>query len=392
MTRLEKIEARLDELEKELAAEEAENKSEEELDKIEEEVRSLQKEKKDILERAEKRRSLEKSIAEGRTKATDITSQFFNGGNTNMSQERTFDIASAEYRNAWLKNIRGLEMSDIEKRALTTADASAGAAVPTTTVNKIIDKVKEYCPIINKIELLHVKGSVTLPAEGTTADAQKHAQGAAITADADTLVKVTLGGYEITKLVTVSKSVVTMSIDAFENWLVNKIARKVAEKIDALIFNGTGTGEAQGVNAITWNDKNSITVGKTAALSEANVTGVVALMNGGYFADAEWYMSSSTFFADFHPLMNNSKNNVVTENNGEYRIMGKVVNFDERITTHEAILGDFYRGYIGNLQEDVNVTSQFVTRENAYDFLGCAIFDGKVQAVEAFVKIAKATA
>lgn len=392
MTRLEKIEARLDELEKELAAEDAENKDEEELDKIEEEVRSLQKEKKDILERAEKRRSLEKSIAEGRTKATDITSQFFNGGNTNMSQERTFDIASAEYRNAWLKNIRGLEMSDIEKRALTTADASAGAAVPTTTVNKIIDKVKEYCPIINKIELLHVKGSVTLPAEGTTADAQKHAQGAAITADADTLVKVTLGGYEITKLVTVSKSVVTMSIDAFENWLVNKIARKVAEKIDALIFNGTGTGEAQGVNAITWSEKNSITVGKTAALSEANVTGVVALMNGGYFADAEWYMSSSTFFADFHPLMNNSKNNVVTENNGEYRIMGKVVNFDERIATHEAILGDFYRGYIGNLQEDVNVTSQFVTRENAYDFLGCAIFDGKVQAVEAFVKIAKATA
>ena len=392
MSRLEKIEARLDELEKELAAEEAENKSEEELDKIEEEVRSLQKEKKDILERAEKRRSLEKSIAEGRTKATDITSQFFNGGNTNMSQERTFDIASAEYRNAWLKNIRGLEMSDIEKRALTTADSSAGAAVPTTTVNKIIDKVKEYCPIINKIELLHVKGSVTVPAEGTTADAQKHAQGATITADADKLVKVTLAGFEITKLVTVSKSVMTMSIDAFENWLVNKIARKVAEKIDALIFNGTGNGEAQGVNAITWGATNSITVAKDAGLTEANVTGVVALMNGGYFADAEWYMSSSTFFADFHPLMNKSKNNIVTEENGVYRIMGKVVNFDERVAAHEAILGDFYRGYIGNLQEDVNVTSQFVTRENAYDFLGCAIFDGKVQAVEAFVKIAKATA
>ena len=392
MTRLEKIEARLDELEKELSAEDAENKTEEELDEIEEEVRSLKKEKGDILERAAKRRELERSLAEGRTKATDITSQFFNGGNTNMSQERTFNIGCVEYRNAWLKNIRGIELSDIETRALTTADSSAGAAVPTTTVNKIIDKVKEYCPIINKIELLHVKGSVTLPAEGTTADAQKHTQGAAITADADTLVKVTLGGFEITKLVTVSKSVVTMSIDAFEAWLVNKIARKVAEKIDALIFNGTGTGEAQGVNAITWNENNSVTVAKTGTLTEANVAGVVAKMNGGYFADAEWYMSSSTFFTDFHPLMNNSKNNVVTENNGEYRIMGKVVNFDERITSHEAILGDFYRGYIGNLQEDVNVTSQFVTRENAFDFLGCAIFDGKVQAVEAFVKIAKATA
>ena len=307
-------------------------------------------------------------------------------------QERTFDNNSTEYRSAWLKNIRGMELNEIEKRALTTVAGSAGAVVPTTTVNKIIEKVKEFCPIINKIELLHVKGVVTIPAEGTTADAKKHAEGAAITADADTLLNVTLSGYEITKLVTISKSVETMSIDAFEAWLVNKIARKVSDQIDNLVFNGSGTGEAQGINKITWNETNSVTVAKTAALTETNVTGVVALMKAGYFENAEWYMSSTTFFADFHPLMNNSKNNVVTETNGTYRIMGKPVNFDERITLHEAILGDVFRGYIGNMPEDVNVTSQFVVRENAYDFLGCAIFDGKVQAVEAFVKVVKATA
>lgn len=390
MTRLEQIEARLAEIAKEIRSKEAESKTEEELVKLEEEVRSLQEEKSGILKAAEKRASLEKAIAEGRS-GVDVTPDLLKGVKMDM-EERKFDFASPEYRAAWLKNIRGIEMSDIEKRALTTAAGSAGAAVPVSTVNKIVEKVKEYCPILNKIELLHVAGSVTLPAEGITADAQKHAEGAAITADADTLVKVTLAGYEITKLVTVSKSVVTMSIDAFENWLVNKIARKVAEKIGDLIFNGSGTGEAQGVNAITWDGKNSITVAKSAALTEANVTAVVALMNGAYFAGAEWFMSSTTFFADFHPLMNNSKNNVVTESNGVYRIMGKPVNFDERIAKNEAILGDVYRGYIGNMAEDVNVTSQFVTRENAFDFLGCAIFDGKVQAVEAFVKIAKATA
>ena len=389
MSRLESIEARLAEIEKELSGDDAEGKTEEDLAKIEEEVRSLQAEKSGILKAAEKRASLEKAIAEGRS-GVDVTPNLLNGGKKEM-EERNFDVASMEYRSAWLKKIRGIELSAIETRALTTADASAGAAVPVSTVNKIVEKVKEYCPILNKIELLHVAGSVTIPAEGTTADAQKHAEGAAITADADTLVKVTLAGYEITKLVTVSKSVVTMSIDAFENWLVNKIARKVADKIGALIFNGSGTGEAQGINAITWGATNSITVAKTAALTEANVTGVVALMNGAYFAGAEWYMSSATFFADFYPLMNSGKNNVVTESNGEYRVMGKVVNFDERIAKNEAILGDVYRGYIGNMAEEVNVTSAFVTRENAFDFLGCAIFDGKVQAIEAFVKIAKAT-
>lgn len=390
MTRLETIEKRLAEIGEELTSEEIEAKTEEELNQMEEEVRSLKAEKASILNAAEKRASLEKAIAEGRS-GKDVTPDFLNGGKKEM-QERTFDVNSAEYRAAWLKNLRGIDLNDVEKRALTTAANSAGAAVPTTTVNKIIDKVKQFCPILNKIELLHIKGSVTLPAEGTTADAQKHAEGASITADKDTLVKVVLAGYEITKLVTVSKSVETMSIDAFENWLVDKIARKVSEMIGNLIFNGSGSGEAQGVNAITWGATNSITVAKDAAPTEANVLALVALMNGAYFAGAEWYMSSSTFFAEYHPLMNKSKNNVVTEDNGVYRIMGKAVNFDERVAAHEAFLGDFYRGYIGNLQEDVNVTSQFVARENAYDFLGCAIFDGKVQAVEAFVKMGKATA
>lgn len=308
------------------------------------------------------------------------------------NEKRTYGVDSAEYRSAWLKNVRNLEINEIEKRALTTETTSVGAAVPTTTVNKIIDKVKQYSPMLTKIELLNVKGSVSVPAEGTTTDAAIHAQGATITPDADTLTNVILSGYEITKLVTISKSVETMSIDAFENWLTNKIARKVAEKIEHMIFNGTGSNQAQGVNAISWDETNSVTIAKAAAPTEANVTALVAMLNGGYLTNAEWYMSSTTFFTDFHPLMNNSKNNVVTESNGVYRIMGRIVNFDDRVTVHEAFLGDFYRGYLGNLQEDVTVTSQFVTRENAYDFLGCAIFDGKVQAVEAFVKMIKATA
>lgn len=390
MTRLEKIEARLDEIEKELNSEEVEEKDEAELDKMEEEVRSLKAEKTQILKRAKKRSELEKEIAEGRI-GNDITPDVLRGGKSGM-QERTFDLASAEYRSAWLNDIRGKELNDVEKRAFTTVASSAGAAVPTTTANKIIEKVKQLCPLLEKIDLLSVKGNVTIPAEGTTIDAKKHAEGALIVADEDTLNNVILGGYEITKLVTVSKSVETMSIDAFENWLSRKIAKKVSEKIGALILNGTGSGEAQGVNAIPWDGTNSVTVAKTGTLTEGNVLAVVALLNGGYFANAEWYMTSTTFFSDFHPLMNNSKNNVVTEANGEYFVMGKKVNFDDRVVAHEAILGDMFGGYAGNMPEDISVTSQFVVRENSFDFLGAAIFDGKVQAIEAFVKIAKATA
>ena len=201
-----------------------------------------------------------------------------------------------------------------------------------------------------------------------------------------------LSAYEITKLVTISKSVERMSIDAFEAWLVKKIARKIADKINALIFNGSGKNEAEGVNAITWDSTNSVTVTKAGSLTAANVQALVALLNGGYDDGAEWYMSKTTFFNEFHPLMNNAKDNIVTENNGKYRVMGYPVQLEDRITLHEALLGNFERGYAGNMPEDITVTSQFVVRENAYDFFGCAMFDGKVQAKEAFVKLIKATA
>lgn len=358
-----------------------EGNGEVDLDTITTELRNLDEEFKALEER--------KATIEGINLGTIPANPLANPA---APDNRDADNNEAEYRSAWLKQVRRLELTDSEQRTLTTADGSAKAAVPTTTMNKIIERVNQYCPMLDKIDLMRVPGGVTIPAEGTTNDAQTHAEGAKITADEDSLESVTLLAYEITKLVTISKSVEKMSIDAFENWLVTKIARKISDKINALIFSGTGKNEAEGIDTITWDATNSVTIAKTGKLTEANVKDTVSLLNGGYDDGAEWYMSKTTFFTDFHPLMNNSKDNIVTQEGGKYRVMGYPVCLDDRITLHEAILGNALRGYAGNMPEDVTITSQFIARENAYDFLGCAMFDGKVQAKEAFVKIVKATA
>lgn len=360
-----------------------ENDTNADLDKITEELRDLDTEYADL----EKRQETINGINIGAIPTNAIDNPL-----TPNNRSENADAENKEYRSAWLKNIRGLELNETEQRAITTASGSAASVIPTSTRNKIVEKVSQFCPILDKIDLLRVPGGVTIPAEGTTNDAKIHAEGATITSDNDTLVDVVLSAYEITKLVTISKSVEKMSIDAFEAWLVKKIARKIADKINALIFNGSGKNEAEGVNAITWDSTNSVTVTKAGSLTAANVQALVALLNGGYDDGAEWYMSKTTFFNDFHPLMNNAKDNIVTENNGKYRVMGYPVQLEDRITLHEALLGNFERGYAGNMPEDITVTSQFVVRENAYDFFGCAMFDGKVQAKEAFVKLIKATA
>ncbi len=375
--RLKEIAARKAEIRKLLESDQSAD-----LDALEKELRDLDNEAKEL----ERRANIAAGISSG-----EITGNQIKNPAANRSAESD-DNGEKEYRSAWLKSIRGIELSEAEKRAMTTITSSAGSAVPTVTENKIVDKVHQYCPLISKIDLLKVPGGVTIPTEGSTTDAKKHTEGTKITADDEALGKVTLAAYEITKLVTISKSVEKMSIDAFETWLVDKIARKISERISYVIMYGTGTGEAQGFDKITWNATNSVEVAASAALTEADVMKAVALLNGGYDNGAEWMMSKTTFFTDFHPLMNKSKNNVVTEDNGTYRIVGYPVSFDDRFKAHESFLCNLYRGYVGNMPESVSVTSQFVTRENAYDFLGCAMFDGKVQAVEAFVKVFKKTA
>lgn len=343
--------------------------------------------KKDLLARKKhledfyKRKSLESEISDG-----GVIPQIFEKN----KRSETFESPDV-YKRAWLKQIRDLPLEDVEQRAMTTATASAGAVIPTELANKIIDKVTQYAPLLDKIDLFHVAGNLTIPTEGTTIEASIHTQGAVITEDADTMNEVALTGYEVTKLVTISKAVEKMSISVFESWLIKKIAKAIADKISKLIIYGTGSSEPQGIDKITWSTTNSVTVTSSGSLTSANVRSAVALLNGGYDAEAVWLMSKTTFYSDFHPLMDNDSDNVVTCENGVYRVLGYDIVLDERVTLHDAYLGDFENGYAGNLAEDITITSDFMTRYNSYDFLGCAIFDGKVSATEAFVKITKAT-
>ena len=384
------LKKRMKEIEKRLAEIKSEvEKPDANLDALEEESRNLSDEYEKLQERvagAERRQK----ILNGAQREGVETRRF--GNQEQDTEERAYGADSPEYRSAYLKQMRGIELSDVEERAMTSASSSAGPVIPTQTMNKIISKLHQYAPLLDEIELLSVPGNVKVPAEGTTIEASIHAEGATITAVGDTMTYVELGMYEITKLITISKTVELMSVDAFENWLTDKIARNVADKITGLILTGTGSSQAQGINAITWDESNSVTVAKASALTVANIDSVVGLLNGAYDAGAKWIMSKKTFFGDFRALQDNGKNKVISKEGDTWYVEGYPVSFDERMTIHEAILGNLRRGYIGNMPEEAHVTSQFVVRENSYDFLGSAMFDGKVQAVEAFVKIAKATA
>lgn len=377
MTRLQEIETRLSAIREEM------NKDGADLDALNGEVDSLVAERGKIMAEVEKRKGILNKIGSGALGAGEpIIPQ---------DEKRSFDVSSPEYRTAFFKKLRNIELSDIEKRAFSSGASSAGAVIPTNTANEIIKKLKQHAPLLGEITLLHVAGNVKFAIENAKADAAIHNENAAITAGTDTFTTVTLGGYEIVKLVQVSDTVATMSIDAFERWLVDMIAEKIAEKIGAFLTNGTGTNEPAGVaSAATWGDTNSVTVTKAGSLTAANVQTLIGLLNGVYDSNAKFLMSKKTLFTDFMPLQDNSKNKIVTTEGKNYYVYGYPVMLEDNVTVHEAYLGDFKK-IVGNLSESIAVKSQFDIDTNSNKYLGVAMFDSKVADSEAFVKLAKAT-
>lgn len=380
--RIKEIEARLAAIKKEIE-ERGDAMKAEEIDALEKETKELTEERAGLIAAAEKRNGILDNIAKG----AGIVSRTFEQKQDNADPDDPF--GTPEYRSAWLKNLRRLPLTDAEKRAYANASGTGAEVVPTQTANEIISKVKKLAPMLNEVTLLHVKGAVKFAVEGTNNDAAIHKENAAITAAADTLTTVTLTGYEIIKLVQISDTVMTMSIAAFESWIVDMLAEAIARKVEDFFINGTGSSQPKGIDkANTWGAENSVTVTKAGSLTAANVQTLIGLLNAGYDRNAKFAMSKKTLFTDFMPLQDNSKNHIVTVQGNNYFVYGYPVLLSDYVKEHEAFLGDFKK-VCANLAENINVKNAYDIDTNSYKYSGIAIFDCTPAIGEAFVKLAK---
>lgn len=383
--RIKEIESRLSAIKQEIETRGAEMTAAE-IDALEQETTQLTEERTGLIAAAEKRNGILDSIAKG----AGIVSRSF----APQAEEQQNDdpYGTPEYRSAWLKHIRRLPLNDAEKRAYSNATGAGAEVIPTQTANEIISKVKKLAPMLNEVTLLHVKGAVKFVIEGTNNAAAIHAENAAITAAADTLTTVQLSGYEIIKLVQISDTVMTMSITAFESWIVDMLAESIARKVEDLLINGTGTSQPKGIDkANTWDATNSVTVAKTGSLTAANVQTLIGLLPSGYDRNGKFVMNKKTLFTDFMPLQDDSKNHIVTVQNNAYFVYGYPVLLSDYVADHEAFLGD-YKKVCANLAENIGVKSAYDIDSNSYKYSGIAIFDCVPAIGEAIVKLAKATA
>lgn len=375
---LKEIESRASEINTAVeTADEATMKSlNDELTEKEARKKSLMAEKAELEQKEKDARNLES----GKEKGTPIEMPKVEKKNMEIKN------GTPEYRDAWIKNLQGKELSVEEREAMT-----ASSAIPTQTMDEIIGKL-ELNPMIAAVGVTHIPGNVVYPTEGTINDAAWVAMGTAATDAADTLSSITLGAYKLIKTISITADVAAMSINAFESWLVARLANKLEKAVDAGILTGTGSNQATGILTTV---SSSVTYTKTA-MKYKDLCKIIAGLPTQYLQNATFVMPRALFFGEVLGMVDTSENRVCVldpQSPAKYNILGYPVIVDDNCTADNVIFGDLTE-YKFNFAKDPEVMSdtsaEFRTGNTVYRAL--ALADGKVGNSAAFVVATRATA
>lgn len=295
MKTLQEIEARLAEIKADMEIR-GSAMTADELTKIEAEVKELTEARTNLLAKDEETRKKQEHrtkildfLADGKI-PTDIVRKF-DGENRKIDSEDKYD--SMEYRKAFLAHVvRGADIP-VEYRADETSKTSdVGVAIPTTVLNKIIEKLEAVGMILPLITRTAYKGGVSIPTSSVKPVASWVAEGTKSDKQKKTIGSITFSYHKLRCAVAVSLEVDNMALSAFEATLINNIVEAMTKAIEQAIITGTGSGQPTGILSTT------VPTGQTISIvtpAYKDLIAAEAALPQAYEANAVWCMSKKTF-------------------------------------------------------------------------------------------------
>ncbi len=281
----------------------------------------------------------------------------------------------------------GLPMTEEERTAFvhttgTTSGQTAGYTVPTTLLNKIWDLVEEKHAILGDITIYRT-GTILEVAKRTAiaaGDAATVSEGAAPSDDENnTFAKVTLSGKDFAKAVEISYALGIMSIDGFEQFIVNEIAERLGaalatDVVTQILTDYYSTGNAVDVDTsgeIAWTD---ITNAFSVLQNVSNVT---------------IYASQATIYKYIVGMVDTSGRPIFQQTaneGGRGYLLGAPVKAEDAVTADTILIGD-PKQVVGNMVQDIMVESDKDIKKHVNIFSGYARFQCALLAPKAFATL-----
>lgn len=387
--RLKEIESRLSAIRAEVDTENAD------LTALQEETTKLIEERKKLQDTAEQRHKLLGDLATSTVTAPEIRGFIgLEGAAVDTPPSGESILSSAEYRSAFLHRLQGRELTETEKRTMTSASESVGAAIPTQTLNTIIEKMRQTSALYPLISISAIPSNLSIPRENTSGDASWVAENAESTDTDETLSALTLSAYKLIRTIEITAQVESMAIDAFESFIGARMAQKLAVALENAIINGTGNAQPTGIiKGITWDKNNSITVPAAQSVTYDDICNALALLPSMYHQGAR-FICNRKFLFDVLAKIKDADERPIFVNNATAKVpmsvLGHEVVLDDYVQDNTVIIGD-PSYYMMNFSRQIEITSDTSAgfRTGTTVYRGMALVDGNVIQPEAFVKISK---
>ena len=169
---------------------------------------------------------------------------------------------------------------------------SNGAIIPTTIANKIISKVYDICPILEKSTKYNVKGKLVIPYydEVTTAITVDYAtEFEDLTSNVGAFDKVELTGFLAGALTLISRSLINNQNFNLVDFVVDRMAYAIKRWIEKELLNGTYQ-KIEGLSGVT----KSVTAAATSAITADEVVRLHDSIKDDFQSGAIWIMSPAT--------------------------------------------------------------------------------------------------
>ena len=203
-------------------------------------------------------------------------------------------LGTMEYRKAFMTYVRTGVMAPELRNNANTLTTDIGAAIPTPTMNRIVEELKTYGNILPLVTLTNYLTGVAIPTSATKPVASWVNEGVGSDRQKKTTGSIIFGHFKLRCAVSVSLEAEYMSISAFEAALVSNIVEAMATALEKAIIDGDGTDRPTGILHVP----SGATVGKTvsvSALSYDTLTDAEAELPTAYENGAVWVMSKKTF-------------------------------------------------------------------------------------------------
>ena len=190
------------------------------------------------------------------------------------------------------KEERAFKEYIISERAGELTATNNGVLIPTTVAKKIMTKVYDICPILERSTKYNVKGNLELPfydESSNTITMAYATEFTALSSKVGSFGKIELSGFLAGALTLISNSLINNSNFDIVNFVIDEMAKAIAKFIEKELLVGT-SGKVAGLTGVT----QTITAGSATAITADEVIKLKDAVKDAYQAKGIFIMSNAT--------------------------------------------------------------------------------------------------